>query len=46
MNFSGKTALLTGGTDGIGLRTARQLKAKGVNVILRAHALADQRGPG
>ena len=34
MQLSGKTALLTGGTDGIGLRTARQLKAKGVNVIL------------
>ena len=30
----GKTALVTGGTDGIGLHIARQLKAKGAAVIV------------
>jgi uncharacterized oxidoreductase len=33
MQVSGKTILLTGGTDGIGLQLALQLKAKGANVI-------------
>jgi uncharacterized oxidoreductase len=33
MRLAGKTALVTGGTDGIGLEIARQLKAKGVTVI-------------
>ena len=33
MRIDGKTALVTGGTDGIGLEVARQLKAKGANVI-------------
>lgn len=33
MNLSGKTALVTGGTDGIGAELIRQLKAKGVTVI-------------
>jgi uncharacterized oxidoreductase len=34
MKLTGKTALITGGTDGIGLRLARQLRDKGVQVIL------------
>ncbi|WP_295528743.1 SDR family oxidoreductase [Novosphingobium sp. Chol11] len=34
MKLAGKTALITGGTDGIGLRLARQLRAKGAHVIL------------
>jgi uncharacterized oxidoreductase len=34
MQVSGKTALVTGGTDGIGLGIARILKAKGANVIV------------
>jgi uncharacterized oxidoreductase len=36
MQIAGKTALVTGGTDGIGLEIARQLKAKGANVIVAA----------
>lgn len=34
MQIDGKTALVTGGTDGIGLEIARQLKAKGAAVIV------------
>ncbi len=34
MQISGKTILITGGTDGIGLRLARQLKNKGARVII------------
>ncbi len=34
MQIAGKTALVTGGTDGIGLEIARQLKAGGANVIV------------
>lgn len=34
MRISGKTALVTGGTDGIGLEIAKQLKAKGAIVAL------------
>ncbi len=34
MKLTGKTALITGGTDGIGLRLARQLQAKGAQVIV------------
>jgi len=34
MDLNGKTALVTGGTDGIGAEIARQLKAKGANVIV------------
>ena len=33
MHLQGKTALVTGGTDGIGAQLIRQLQAKGVNVI-------------
>ncbi|HEV2569355.1 SDR family oxidoreductase [Sphingomonas sp.] len=33
MRIAGKTALVTGGTDGIGLEIARQLRAKGATVI-------------
>lgn len=33
MQISGKTILVTGGTDGIGLQLIRQLKAKGATVI-------------
>jgi uncharacterized oxidoreductase len=33
MQLSGKTILVTGGTDGIGLQLIRQLKAKGATVI-------------
>jgi uncharacterized oxidoreductase len=34
MNLQGKTILLTGGTDGIGLRLARQLRDKGAVLIV------------
>lgn len=34
MEVAGKTALVTGGTDGIGLEIARQLKAKGAAVAV------------
>lgn len=34
MRIAGKTALVTGGTDGIGLEIARQLKAKGAIVAV------------
>lgn len=34
MMFSGKTALVTGGTSGIGLEIARELAALGANVII------------
>lgn len=34
MQIEGKTVLLTGGTDGIGLQLARQLWAKGASVIV------------
>ena len=34
MQVNGKTALITGGTDGIGLELARQLRAKGAAVIV------------
>ena len=34
MRLAGKTALVTGGTDGIGREIARQLQAKGVKVII------------
>ena len=34
MKLNGKTVLLTGGTDGIGLRLSRQLRAKGAVVII------------
>jgi len=34
MQINGKTALVTGGTDGIGLEISRLLKAKGASVIV------------
>ncbi len=34
MELAGKTALLTGGTNGIGREITRQLKAKGAHVVL------------
>ena len=34
MDIDGRTALVTGGTDGIGAEIARQLRAKGANVIV------------
>ena len=34
MQVSGKSIVITGGTDGIGLRIARQLQAKGAKVII------------
>ena len=49
MRVSGKTALVTGGTDGIGLEIARQLLAKGAAVIVcgrREDYLAAARAEG
>ena len=49
MQLTGKTALVTGGTDGIGLEIARQLKAKGATVIVaarRADLLESARAEG
>lgn len=34
MQVNGKTALVTGGSDGIGLEIARQLQAKGTHIIV------------
>lgn len=49
MKISGKTALVTGGTDGIGLEIARQLTTKGATVLVcgrREDALASARAKG
>jgi len=49
MRIDGKLALVTGGTDGIGLWIARLLKAKGATVIVcgrRATLLESARGEG
>jgi uncharacterized oxidoreductase len=49
MDITGKTALVTGGTDGIGLEMARQLLAKGATVIVcgrREDLLASARTEG
>ena len=49
MEVSGKTALVTGGTDGIGLEIARQLKTKGATVIVcgrRENYLASAQAEG
>jgi uncharacterized oxidoreductase len=49
MQIAGKTALVTGGTDGIGLEIARQLHAKGATVIVcgrRSDLLEAARGEG
>lgn len=49
MQVDGKTVLVTGGTDGIGLEIARQLKAKGAVVIVcgrREEMLAAARAEG
>jgi uncharacterized oxidoreductase len=49
MEIAGKTALVTGGTDGIGLEIARLLKAKGADVIVcgrRADCLAAAQAEG
>ena len=49
MQVSGKTILVTGGTDGIGLEIARQLLAKGAAVIVcgrREEMLAAARAEG
>ena len=49
MKLAGKTALVTGGTDGIGLEIARQLKGKGVSVVVVGRdpgRLAAARGEG
>ena len=49
MEVKGKTALVTGGTDGIGLEIARQLMAKGAAVIVcgrREDVLASARKEG
>ncbi len=40
MQITGKTALVTGGNDGIGLEIARQLKAKGARVIIAGRRAA------
>jgi NAD(P)-dependent dehydrogenase (short-subunit alcohol dehydrogenase family) len=44
LGFAGKTALVTGGSKGIGLETARALAREGVRVLIcarREHALAE-----
>lgn len=49
MHVKGKTALVTGGTDGIGLAIARQLQAKGASIIVcgrRQDLLASARAEG
>ena len=49
MELNGKTALVTGGTDGIGLEIARQMMAKGATVIVcgrREDVLASARQEG
>jgi uncharacterized oxidoreductase len=49
MNMNGKAALVTGGTDGIGLHIARQMMAKGAHVIVcgrREDRLAAARAEG
>nr|WP_315459095.1 SDR family NAD(P)-dependent oxidoreductase [uncultured Sphingorhabdus sp.] len=49
MDIRNKTALITGGTDGIGLELARQMIAKGATVIVcgrREEALASARQEG
>ncbi len=49
MHVLGKLAVVTGGTDGIGLEIARQLKAKGASVIVcgrRAEQLENTRKEG
>ncbi len=49
MKLNGKTALVTGGSDGIGVHIARQLHAKGANVIVcgrREDMLAAARDEG
>ena len=40
MQLNGKTVLITGGTDGIGLRLSRQLRAKGAAVIMTGRTSA------
>lgn len=39
MKITGKVAVVTGGTDGIGIEIARQLKAKGASIIVCGRAL-------
>ncbi len=49
MKVNGNTALVTGGTDGIGLEIARQLQAKGAHIIVcgrREDLLAAARASG
>ena len=49
MQISGKTALVTGGTEGIGLALAKQLKARGATVIVcgrRAELIKEARNAG
>lgn len=49
MHAKGKTGLVTGGTDGIGLAIARQLQAKGASIIVcgrRQDLLASARAEG
>lgn len=49
MQLSGKLALVTGGTDGIGLEIARQLNRKGADIIVcgrREDLLQSARGEG
>ena len=48
MDIKGKTAFVAGGTSGLGLAVARELSARGANLVIvgRRGALADQIAAG
>jgi len=43
--FNNKIVLITGGTSGIGLETARQFVAQGTQVVLTGDALSSRHDP-